>query len=248
LYWADLNSDSIMVNREWTAPQVGKQKTESSNAPLATNSRGTDQVWFYDVEADGMSLDDKRTPLLGEDKLRAVPKTTLNTGEHCKNNLPDILARWQKREGSERKRPRTAQSFCVPKADLVAQGYDLSLNRYKEVGHEEVAHRPPMEILAELVEWRRTGSARFGQLRCHLCVAQENATVARTAYRTLAIAVVLFLVGFCLAGAWLAAGPRPGSPKVHSTFPSFSSLRLLPPAPAMRPSESVKKEHEDTID
>ncbi len=85
-------------------------------------------------------------------------------------------------------------------------------------------------------------SARFAQLRCHLCVAQENATVARTAYRTLAVSVIFFLAGFCLAGVWLAAGPKPGSPKVHSTFPSLSSVRLLPPAPAVRPSESVKKE------
>ena len=52
--------------------------------------------------------------------------------------------------GSELDRPRTAQSFCVPKADIAAQGYDLSLNRYKEVVHEEVAHRPPGEILASL--------------------------------------------------------------------------------------------------
>jgi type I restriction enzyme M protein len=53
-----------------------------------TNSGGTDKVWFYDVEADGMSLDDKRTPLLSEDKLGAVPKTKLITAEHNKNNLP----------------------------------------------------------------------------------------------------------------------------------------------------------------
>jgi len=81
-----------------------------------TNSGGTDQVWFYDVEADGMSLDDKRTPLLSEDKLGAMPKTALTTDEHGKNNLPDILARWQKRDGSERNRPRTAQSFSVSKS------------------------------------------------------------------------------------------------------------------------------------
>jgi type I restriction enzyme M protein len=117
-----------------------------------TNSGGTDQVWFYDVEADGMSLDDKRTPLLSEDKQGAVPKTKLAADDHAKNNLPDILGRWQQREGSERKRPRTAQSFCVPKADLAAQGYDLSLNRYKEVVHEEVAHRAPKEILADLAK------------------------------------------------------------------------------------------------
>ncbi len=117
-----------------------------------TNSGGTDQVWFYDVQADGWSLDDKRTPLLPEDKLGPVPSAKLSTQEHAKNNLPDVLARWENRVGKERKRPRTAQSFCVPKADIAAQGYDLSLNRYKEVVHEEVAHRSPKEILAELAK------------------------------------------------------------------------------------------------
>ena len=115
-----------------------------------TNSGGTDHVWFYDITADGFSLDDKRTPLMSEDKLGAVPGTSLSAEEHAKNNLPDVLTRWTEREGSERERPRTAQSFCVPKADIAAQGYDLSLNRYKEVVHEEIEHRPPKEILAEL--------------------------------------------------------------------------------------------------
>ena len=124
-----------------------------------TNSGGTDYVWFYDVEADGWSLDDKRTPLLSEDKLGPVPRpssakaeSTLTDDEHAKNNLPDVLARWTQRDGAERERPRTAQSFCVPKADIAAQGYDLSLNRYKEVVHEAVEHRPPKEILAELAK------------------------------------------------------------------------------------------------
>src|SRR5262245_792253 len=117
-----------------------------------TNSGGTDFVWFYDVDADGWSLDDKRTPLLSEDKLGPVPKTALATDEHAKNNLPDALARWAERAGAERERPRTAQSFCVPKADIAAPGYDLSLNRYKEVVHETVEHRPPKEILAELAK------------------------------------------------------------------------------------------------
>jgi type I restriction enzyme M protein len=53
---------------------------------------------------------------------------------------------------SELKRPRTAQSFCVPKADIAAQGYDLSLNRYKEVVHEELTHRPPKDILKSLAK------------------------------------------------------------------------------------------------
>ena len=121
-----------------------------------TNSGGTDTVWFYDVDADGWSLDDKRTPLLSEDKLGAVPgigpRTALTAEEHVKNNLPDVRARWGGRDGAERERPRTAQSFCVPKADIAAQGYDLSLNRYKEVVHEAIEHRAPKEILAELAK------------------------------------------------------------------------------------------------
>jgi type I restriction enzyme M protein len=85
-----------------------------------------------------------------EDKFGPVPKAALTTKEHAKNNLPDVLARWKQRDREERTRPRTEQSFCVPKADIAALSYDLSLNRYKEVLHEEVAHRPPKEILAEL--------------------------------------------------------------------------------------------------
>src|SRR5206468_1542780 len=75
-----------------------------------TNSGGTDFVWFYDLEADGWSLDDKRTPLLPEDKLGPVQHTPLAGDEHAKNNLPDVLTRWAQRAGAERERPRTAQS------------------------------------------------------------------------------------------------------------------------------------------
>ncbi|PIU66778.1 MAG: DNA methyltransferase [Armatimonadetes bacterium CG07_land_8_20_14_0_80_59_28] len=135
-----------------------------------TNSGGTDHVWFYDVQADGWSLDDKRTPLLPEDKLGPVPRTTLTDDEHAKNNLADLLARWRSfhpltptlsprggegRGEGETSRLRTAQSFCVPKSDIAAQGYDLSLNRYKEVIYEEVEHRPPKAILADLAKLER---------------------------------------------------------------------------------------------
>ncbi len=113
-----------------------------------TDSGGTDNVWFYDVEADGFSLDDKRTPLLAEDKLG--PTAALLPDEHAKNNLPDVLLRWQERATTNLDRPRTAQSFLVPRADIVAQGYDLSINRYEEVVQEEVEHRPPLEVLADL--------------------------------------------------------------------------------------------------
>lgn len=115
-----------------------------------TNSGGTDDVWFYDLQADGMSLDDKRLPLLSDDKLGAVPSTKLSEADHEKNNLPDVLVHWKERKGSERDRPRTAQSFCVPKEEIVAQKYDLSLSRYKKLVLEEVKHRAPRELLAEL--------------------------------------------------------------------------------------------------
>lgn len=95
-----------------------------------TNSGGTDDVWFYDVHADGFSLDDKRNPVEA-------------------NDLPDVLTRWQTRD-AEKDRARTDQSFLVPKADIVAQGYDLSLNRYKEVVHDEVKHRAPLDIIADI--------------------------------------------------------------------------------------------------
>ena len=146
-----------------------------------TNSGGTDHVWFYDVDADGMSLDDKRTELLPPEKLGPVPRTALTADDHAKNNLPDILSRWRsisslppvsggegRGEGAaafaERARPRTAQSFLVPKQDIANQNYDLSLNRYKEVVHEEVAHRPPMEILASLATLEKEIAAGMKEL------------------------------------------------------------------------------------
>jgi len=115
-----------------------------------TNSGGTEHVWFYDVDADGMSLDDKRTELLPPGKLGPAPAVALTAEEHAKNNLPDILVRWRQRADAERKNPRTAQSFCVPKADIAAFDYDLSLTRYKEIVHEEITHRPPAEFLETL--------------------------------------------------------------------------------------------------
>ena len=115
-----------------------------------TGRGGTDQVWFYDMTADGWSLDDKRNPLLALEKLGPSPTEALAVGEHEKNNLPDCLDRWRQRKNAERDRERTAQSFCVPRDEIAEEGYDLSLNRYKEIVYEEEEHRPPLEILAEL--------------------------------------------------------------------------------------------------
>ena len=98
-----------------------------------TNSGGTDNVWFYDMKADGYSLDDKRSP------------------QPDKSDLPDILKRWQNL-AKEKSRKRTDQSFLVPKADIAANKYDLSLNSYKEVVHEIVVHDTPKEILTRLAK------------------------------------------------------------------------------------------------
>ena len=113
-----------------------------------TNSGGTGHVWFYDLEADGYSLDDKRTPLLAAPKPGNAEQ--LSEEEHTKNNLPDALTRWQERGETELARSRVEQSFCVPVADLASNDYDLSINRYKEVVYDEIEHSPPSEILDEL--------------------------------------------------------------------------------------------------
>jgi type I restriction enzyme M protein len=100
-----------------------------------TDTGGTDQVWFYDMEADGYSLDDKRTPL--------------DANKHKSNNLPDILRRWQRRT-AEASRGRTEQSFLVQKAEIAGNDYDLSINRYKQMVSAEVQYQSPQTILADL--------------------------------------------------------------------------------------------------
>ena len=114
-----------------------------------TNSGGTDDVWFYDMTADGWSLDDKRTPLLADDKLGPLAPQ-LDEEEHKRNNLPDILSRWSKRATTEKERLRTAQSFCVPRREIADADYDLSVNRYQEFIHPALSHRPPRELLDKL--------------------------------------------------------------------------------------------------
>ena len=114
-----------------------------------TNSGGTDHVWFYDLKADGYSLDDKRTPLLDVELLGTATEL-LSEQDHARNNLPDAVARWKERDGEELERARIEQSFCVPKADIAANAYHLSINAYKEVVYDEIEYTPPAEILKEL--------------------------------------------------------------------------------------------------
>lgn len=109
-----------------------------------TNHGGTDKVWFYDMTADGLSLDDKRTP---------VPD----------NDIPDIIARFHDPEG-EAGRKRTEKSFFVPKEEIVENGYDLSINKYKKTEYKPVEYPSTQEIMAELNELEMQISAELAEL------------------------------------------------------------------------------------
>ncbi len=95
-----------------------------------TNNGGTDKVWFYDMQADGFSLDDKRSPIKD-------------------SNIPDIIERFKSRD-QETERSRTEQSFLVPFDEIKGNDWDLSINRYKEVVYEQVDYAPPTQIIAEI--------------------------------------------------------------------------------------------------
>ena len=97
-----------------------------------TGAGGTDSIWFYDMQADGLSLDDKRQPV----------ET---------NDIPDMLKRWKERN-PEQDTNRTSKAFFVPKAEIEENEYNLSINRYKEVEYEEVEYEPPKVILQKLWE------------------------------------------------------------------------------------------------
>lgn len=117
---------------------------------IFTRGGATKNVWFYDVQADGYSLDDKRTALLTDELMGPAPNRKLNEEEHLKNNLPDLLMRWHRRSLDEKKRKRTDQSFFVSKKEIVDQGYDLILSRYKKVVHKNSQTDSPQEIITAL--------------------------------------------------------------------------------------------------
>lgn len=97
-----------------------------------TEAGGTDRVWFYDMQKDGLSLDDKRSPIE-------------------ENDIPDIIRRFHHLDG-EMERKRTEQSFMVPKEDIAENDYDLSINKYKEVEYVPVEYPSTQEILTNLRE------------------------------------------------------------------------------------------------
>jgi type I restriction enzyme M protein len=95
-----------------------------------TGAGGTDAVWFYDMQADGLSLDDKRQPVAA-------------------NDIPDLVQRWQDRD-LLKDVDRGQKAFFVSKESIVEKGYDLSINRYKEVEYAEVVYESPKTILGKL--------------------------------------------------------------------------------------------------
>ena len=95
-----------------------------------TGHGGTDKVWFYDMKADGFSLDDKRS-------------------ETKENDIPDIIARFRAR-AAEEDRARTEQSFFVPKDEIAANDYDLSINKYKQTEYKPVEYPPTGEIMQQI--------------------------------------------------------------------------------------------------
>ena len=95
-----------------------------------TNAGGTDKVWFYDMKADGFSLDDKRNPIVD-------------------NDIPDIIHRFHHLEG-EAERTRKEQSFLVPVEEIREKEYDLSINKYKEIEREKVVYEPSEVILSRI--------------------------------------------------------------------------------------------------
>ena len=100
-----------------------------------TGHGGTDKVWFYDMQADGFSLDDKRSPV-------------------AENDIPDIITRFHNLEG-ETDRQRTEKSFFVPKEEIITNEYDLSINKYKKTEYVAVEYPPTSEIMAELENLER---------------------------------------------------------------------------------------------
>ncbi|MGM0608255.1 MAG: N-6 DNA methylase, partial [Candidatus Muiribacteriota bacterium] len=102
-------------------------------------------VWFYDMESDGYSLDDKRQPVENSD-------------------IPDIVKRFHNLE-NENKRSRTDKSFMVPKDEIKENDFDLSINRYKEIIYEEVDYDPPSEILERVSEIEKEINKGIDELR-----------------------------------------------------------------------------------
>jgi type I restriction enzyme M protein len=110
-----------------------------------TNSGGTDNVWFYDMQSDGFSLDDKRQPIKA-------------------NDIPDIISRFHNLK-QETKRSRTDKSFMVSVSELRDNNYDLSINRYKEVVYKEKEYELPAVIITQIEQLDQERQATLLELK-----------------------------------------------------------------------------------
>lgn len=119
-----------------------------------TNRSETDKVWFFDMQADGFSLDDKRTPLVDEELLEKCftdPEAAIKEAAgNC--DIAAILSQWNNGRLDQVGDDRTAQSFMVSKEDIVANDYDLSINRYKEIVYEKTEYEKPETLLKQIRE------------------------------------------------------------------------------------------------
>lgn len=118
-----------------------------------TGAGGTDKVWFYDMKADGYSLDDRRSPIE-------------------ENDIPDIIKRFNNLE-SERNRKRSEQSFFVKSDELIKNEYDLSIYRYKEVEYEEKEYEKPEVILKEIESLEKEISNELAKLKTMIKVNKK---------------------------------------------------------------------------
>ncbi len=122
-----------------------------------TNSGGTENVWFYDMKADGFSLDDKRNPLISEEEFEQSFKAPQKVVELLRDkcDIPQIMIDAQTilDNGDTKKyTDRTKQSFIVPKQEIIDNDWDLSINRYKEIVYKEVLYKAPEELLQEIAK------------------------------------------------------------------------------------------------
>lgn len=132
-----------------------------------TNRAETDQVWFFDMKADGYSLDDKRNPLLDEELIEksfAQPSEAMKEVEG-KFDIAQILHDWNHGELNEVGTDRTTNSFLVPKEDIVKNGYDLSINRYKEIIYEKIEYEKPEVLLQQISELDKKRQEAMNELK-----------------------------------------------------------------------------------
>ena len=119
-----------------------------------TNAGGTDNVWFYDMKADGYSLDDKRSPI-------------------AQNDIPDIIERFHHLD-AEKERERTEQSFMVSRQEIADNAYDLSINKYKKTEYKKVEYPPTDVIIGRIDDLEKQIKVEMNELKLLLGIPVEK--------------------------------------------------------------------------